>query len=96
MGLFLSGRANAASGQSTLTRTNMGASPGISCLSPSGQTDALRTEELLAFAPASTAIDASQACHDQIPRRCRTSAPRSSSSTPTRASSSHAPRAEPT
>jgi hypothetical protein len=80
MGLFLSGRADAASGQKIgIDPNDHGRVSQDLLLVAQRQSDVLKTEELLAvpvyaggddllaFAPASTAIDAAQACHTEIP-----------------------------
>jgi hypothetical protein len=80
MGLFLSGRAGAASGQKIgIDPNGHGRVSRDLLLVAQRQSDVLKSEELLAvpvyaggddllaFAPASTAIDAAQACHAEIP-----------------------------
>jgi hypothetical protein len=80
MGLFLSGRADAVSGQKIEIDPNEhGRVSRDLLLVAQRQSDVLKTEgllavpvyaggdDLLAFAPASTAIDAARACHTEIP-----------------------------
>ncbi len=80
MGLFLSGRSGSASGPKIPINPNEHGRVSRDLLLVSRrQTEALKTEkllavpvyaggdDLLAFGPASTAIDAAQACHDDIP-----------------------------
>ena len=80
MGLFLSGRADAASGQKIgIDPNDHGRVSRDLLLVAQRQSDVLKIgellavpvyaggDDLLAFAPASTAIDAAQACHAEIP-----------------------------